>query len=285
MASERKFVLKALHDFDVKEFLGKELSSAGVSSIEIQKTPIATRITIAVRRPGLVVGKKGKTIKDISDVLKTIYGIDNPQIEVIEVQNPSLDAILMAEKIGRQLEVKGQAKSVMRFAVKEIMDAGAVGTEVRCAGKLVGKGGKAKNVAIRKGYLKKSGEEAKKVKVGTFTAYLKAGAIGVTVKIVLPGTQFSDHIDVSNLKLPTTQDGEQLPTNATEAAQENAASDKIQKAKEEKIKRVRAKKASDAPKEETKTEDATQATAEKPKRKPIIKKKTNDKEAEKGETQ
>lgn len=280
MASERKFVLKALHDFDVKEFLGKELSSAGVSSIEIQKTPIATRITIAVRRPGLVVGKKGKTIKDITDVLKTIYGIDNPQIEVIEVQNPSLDAILMAEKIGRQLEVKGQVKSVMRFAVKEIMDAGAVGTEVRCAGKLVGKGGKAKNVAIRKGYLKKSGEEAKKVKVGTFTAYLKAGAIGITVKIVLPGTQFSDHIDTNTLTLPSKQDA-QMPTDTTNAEEETTAAEKIEKAKEEKIKRVRAKKAAEnTPKEAPKEEKTEDATAEKPKRKAPAKKKTAEKPAE-----
>lgn len=215
MASERKFVLKALNDFDVKEFLAKELAPAGVSSIEIQKTPIATRITIAVRRPGLVVGKKGKTIKDITEVLKKNYEIDNPQIEVIEVQNPSLDAILMAEKIGRQLEVKGQAKSTMRFAVKEIMDTGAIGCEVRLAGKLVGKGGKAKSITIRKGYLKKSGEEAKKVKIGTYTAHLKAGAVGINVKIVLPGTQFSDHIDTTKLNTQNTTTPKETTTQTT----------------------------------------------------------------------
>ncbi|MDP3742064.1 MAG: KH domain-containing protein [Candidatus Micrarchaeota archaeon] len=133
MASEKKFIQKALSDFEVKAFLQRELEQAGVSSIQIQKTPIATRIAIAVRRPGLVVGKKGQTIKDITGALQTNYGVENPQIEVIEVQQPSLDAKLMAEKIGRQIEIKGNVKTAMRFALREIMSAGAIGAEIRAA--------------------------------------------------------------------------------------------------------------------------------------------------------
>lgn len=202
MASERKFILKAISDFRLKEFLEQELSAAGVSHIEIQRTPIATRIAIFVRRPGLVVGKKGKTIKDITDALQATYGVENPQMEVVEVPNPSLDAKLMAEKIGRQLEIKGNTKTAMRFALREIMSAGAIGGEIKAAGKLVGKGAKAKHVNMRAGYLKKSGEQAKKVHIGKFTAHMKSGTIGIVVKIVQPGTKFSDVIDISNLKLP-----------------------------------------------------------------------------------
>ena len=202
MASEKKFIQKALGDFAVKDFLKRELSQAGVSSIQIQKTPIATRIAIAVRRPGLVVGKKGQTIKDISELLQSTYGVENPQIEVIEVANPSLDAKLMAEKVGRQLETKGNVKTAMRFALREIMSAGAIGAEIRAAGKLVGKGGKAKTTTIRAGYLKKSGEESKKVSKGHFVAYLKAGAVGILVQIVQPGTLFSDTVDLTKLAVP-----------------------------------------------------------------------------------
>lgn len=199
MASEKKFIQKALADFSAKEFLQRELANAGVSSIEIQKTPIATRIAISVRRPGLVVGKKGKTIKDIADTLQHNYGVENPQIEVIEVTQPSLDAKLMAEKVGRQLETKGNVKTAMRFALREILSAGAVGAEIRAAGKLVGKGGKAKSTTVRAGYLKKSGEEAKKLSIGHYVAYLKAGAVGITVRIVPPGVAFADQVDLSKL--------------------------------------------------------------------------------------
>jgi len=202
VASEKKFIQKALSDFEVKEFLQRELAQAGVSSIQIQKTPIATRIAIAVRRPGLVVGKKGQTIKDITEMLQRSYGVENPQIEVIEVAQPSLDAKLMAEKVGKQREIKGNAKTAMRFALREIMSAGAIGSEIRAAGKLVGKGGKAKTTTIRAGYLKKSGEESKKVAEGHFTAYLKAGAVGITVKIVRPGTIFADTVDLTKLAVP-----------------------------------------------------------------------------------
>ncbi len=247
MASEKKFIQKAIVDFSIKEFLQRELVNAGVSSIDIQKTPIATRIAITVRRPGLVVGKKGQTIKDISDSLQKNYGVENPQIEVIEVAQPSLDAKLMAEKIGRQLETKGNAKTAMRFALREIMSAGAIGAEIRAAGKLVGKGGKAKSTTIRAGFLKKSGEESKKMGVGKFTSYLKAGAVGITVKIAPPGTMFADNVDVSKLVIPT------------EPLAEETAKQVVEETKPTAKKRVARKKP--AKSKETKTETKTEALA------------------------
>ena len=199
LATEKKFVHEALGYFAVKAFLGKELDKAGVSKITIQKTPIATRVTIEVRRPGMVVGKKGAGITETSDLLKQKFGIENPQIEMIEVPVPSLDAVLMSEKIARQVELKGNIKQIMRMALREIMSAGAIGAEIRVAGKVVGKGGKAKTLKVRQGYLKKSGDMMKIVRLGKRTAYPKAGAIGVTVKILPPGVQLNDKIDLTKL--------------------------------------------------------------------------------------
>lgn len=201
MAVEKKFIKKALNYLKVKEFLEKELEKAGVSSIIVQKTPIATRISLHVRRPGIVVGKRGSSIKELSELLQTKFGLDNPQIEVIEVDNPSLDAKLMAEKIGKQIELRGNAKRVMRMALSEIMGAGAVGAEIRVAGKIIGKGGKAKTLKVREGYLKKSGELVKLVRKGKFVAYLKAGAIGVSVEIVPPDTLFPDQVNLEQALL------------------------------------------------------------------------------------
>jgi small subunit ribosomal protein S3 len=192
MAVEKKFLRKALNDYRVKTFLFKELDRAGVSSIDLQKTPIATRIAITVRRPGVVVGKRGKSIKDLCDALEKDFKIENPQIEVIEVQNAALDPKLVAEKIGRRVESKPQFKPALRIALREVMEAGAMGAEIRAAGKIVGKGGKAKVLTVRQGLLKKSGDLMKLVRVGTYIARMSAGAVGITVRIVPPGTIFHD---------------------------------------------------------------------------------------------
>ncbi len=184
--------MKAVDGLKVKSFLYRELERASVSSIEIQKTPIATRITVHVRKPGMVVGKRGKSIRDLCFVLERDFGIENPQIEVIEVGAPALDARLMAEKVGKRIEAKPNVKPIMRMALQEIMGAGAMGAQIRVAGKIVGKGGKAKVFTVRNGILKKSGDQMRLVREAHYTSYLSAGAVGITVKIVPPGTIFYD---------------------------------------------------------------------------------------------
>ena len=75
MAAEKKFLKTALADLAVKMFLEKELERAGVSKVELQKTPIATRISIFVRRPGIVVGKLGTATASADEVLSSISSI------------------------------------------------------------------------------------------------------------------------------------------------------------------------------------------------------------------
>ncbi len=205
MAVEKKLIKKALNDYDVKRFLEKELERAGVSEISIQKTPIATRISILVRRPGIVVGKKGKAIKELCEELQQRFGIENPQIEVVEVMHPELDAKLMAEKIGKQIEMNPSVKPIIRSTLREIMESGAIGAEIRVAGKIVGKGAKAKALTMRSGYLKKSGEAMKLVKEGRYVVYLNAGAIGIQVRIVPPDTKFSDKIRIEDIVFESEQ--------------------------------------------------------------------------------
>src|SRR3989338_2619837 len=166
MTAMRKMIQKGLDDLQVKTYLYKDLAKAGVSDIQIQRTPIATRITAKVRKPGMVVGKKGSTIKEVCDELTRRFGIENPQFEVVEVTQPSLDAKLMAEKIGQRIEMRPNIKHIMRMALREIIEAGALGAEIQVAGKVVGKGGKAKSLRVRGGYLRKSGEPMKQVRKG-----------------------------------------------------------------------------------------------------------------------
>jgi small subunit ribosomal protein S3 len=217
MATERKFLAKAIVDYSIREFLEKELSRAGVSQVSVQQTPIATRITITVQRPGIVVGKRGSSISTLAQALESRFHIDNPQIEVVEVPIPSLDSKLMADKIGHQIELRDNAKQAVRFALREIMSAGAIGAEIRVAGKIVGKGGKAKAFTVRSGYLKKSGDMVKLVHEGHYTAYPKAGAVGITVKILPPGTNIPDKLDLRAMNKAVVEQAPQPPAQDAEA--------------------------------------------------------------------
>ncbi len=199
MAIERRFVRKAIADYQVKQFIKKELERAGVSQVILQKTPMATRIILYVRRPGIVVGKRGSSIKDLCEKLTRLFGVENPQLDVIEVEKPALDAILMAEKVGKQIEVRGNVKQILRYSLKEIMEAGAQGAEIRIAGKVVGKGGKAKALKLSAGHLKKSGDLMSLVPEGRYICFLKAGTIGVRVKIVPPNVRFPDTYDYKDI--------------------------------------------------------------------------------------
>ncbi|MEK6924227.1 MAG: 30S ribosomal protein S3 [Candidatus Micrarchaeota archaeon] len=235
MASEKKFLQKAMNDYEVRKFLEKQLERAGISSVQVQKTPVATRITLYVQRPGIVVGKKGTAIDELAHSLMR-FGIENPKIEVVEVAVPSLDSKLMCEKIARQIEMRGNVKQAVRMTLREIMSAGAVGAEIRVAGKLVGKGGKAKTVTMRQGFLKKSGDPMKLVREAKYTAYPRAGAVGITVKILPPGVVLPDKIDVSKATLAevaetpvggaTPEDADGKETEATETAPADADGEK-----------------------------------------------------------
>ncbi|MFA6048940.1 MAG: 30S ribosomal protein S3 [Candidatus Micrarchaeia archaeon] len=270
MATEKKFIKKSINYYRVKNFLEKKLEKAGVSQINIQKTPVATRITLFIRRPGMVVGKRGSSIRELCEELSRDYAIDNPQLDVIEVENPQLDARLVAEKIGKQIELRGNVKQVLRFTLQEIMESGAIGAEIRIAGKVVGKGGKAKTLTARAGFLKKSGDPVKLVREGVYTAYLKAGAIGIRVRIVPPGTVFPEKIDVSVLNAPepeatvvNAEGEEQAATGEAKAdeATEEKIAEKIEEAKEEKIKQAKKPRAKKAKKAEG-AEEAKEAASE-----------------------
>lgn len=270
MAVEKKFLHKAINEHIVKDYLGKELNSAGVSSITIQKTPLATRIALRVRRPSVVIGKKGSNVKAVGEELEKSYGIENPQLDVIEVETPELDAKLVAQRIARQIEIEGNIKQTMRFNLNDVMAAGALGCEIAVAGKVVGKGGKAKAIRMRRGYLKKSGDVKKLVDVAKATAYLKAGAIGVRVKIVPPGVAFPDaaKINEEELNALIAKAGQEQKVVETAAGAEAAAASVAEKEAEEAGKKL-----------EEKIEAARQE-AEKPKVKRTAKKKT-EKQAEK----
>lgn len=195
MVVERKFVKDKTRECAVKEFLGKYLERVGFSHIDIQKTPVGFSIIIYSSKPGLIVGRKGINIKDIQDTLQKEFKLESPVVEVREVENPNLDPQIMAEQIGNQLMKYGVArfKAIGHKAVEKMIEAGAIGCEVKIGGKVPST--RARFWKFYAGYLPKCGDIAiKEVKKGFKSILLKSGIIGITVKLLPPGVKMPDQV-------------------------------------------------------------------------------------------
>ena len=160
-----------------------------------------TRITVYVLNPGRVIGRGGKTVNDITDTIKVNFKVENPQINVMEIDNRMLEPRLIAKSITDRLERGINARRIIQSTLKEIIQNGALGAEIVAAGKLAAKGARKKKIRKSLGYLPKAGNLTELVREAHATAYPKYGAIGITVKLVPPGTVFPDRV-MRALELP-----------------------------------------------------------------------------------
>ena len=195
MARERKFIEEKMDRVILKEFLQKQTERAGYGGADISRTPMGTRITLYTERPALVIGRKGKRIREITEDIKEKFDFDNPQIEVQEVERPQLNAQIMAEKLASSLERGWYFRRAGHSTVRKIMDAGAKGCQVILSGKVSGPRHRVEK--FQDGHIKYCGEERKKwMEEGFAQAKLKLGIIGVTVKIMDPNAKLPDEIEI-----------------------------------------------------------------------------------------
>jgi len=194
MAGERKFIRESTNRILIKEFLIKKVEGAGFGGMTIQRTPMGTRINIVVERPGMVIGKGGSKIKEITGEIKDKFNVDNPQIEIQEAgSKASLNAQIMAEKLAEALERGWHFRRAGHSTVRRIMSAGARGCQIVIAGKLTG--ARHRTEKFTEGHIKYCGETAKEVMDRGFAvAKLKAGVLGVKVGIMKPDVKLPDEI-------------------------------------------------------------------------------------------
>ena len=112
---ERKFVTEKIKEFQIQEYIKSTLRNAGLSHVNVQKTPLGEKVIVHTSRPGIVVGRKGQNIKQLTKTLKKEFELENPQIEISEVEDRGLNAAIMAESIASYLEKFG-TKNLMIFA-------------------------------------------------------------------------------------------------------------------------------------------------------------------------
>lgn len=194
---ERKFVNQNIKEFEIKEYIRSNLSRVGLSDVKLQRTPLGEKIIISTSRPGLVVGRSGTNITKLTQDLKNVFKLENPQIEIEEVLSIGLDANIIAEMIANSLEKFGLArfKGIGHKAMADVMGSGAFGVEILISGKVPST--RAKTWRFYQGYLKKCGDIAvSEVKVAYAAAQLKSGTVGIKVSIMLPGTILPDRLSL-----------------------------------------------------------------------------------------
>ena len=195
MASERKIVAVNLKRVLLKEYVMRETARAGFGGLDIQRTPMGTRITLFAERPGIVIGRRGASIKALTANIDRNFELDNPQIEVEEVRNPALNAQIMAEKLASALERGWHFRRAGHSTLRRIMASGARGALIRLSGKLTSQ--RHRTEKFKAGHIKYNGEPKNLwVDQGFATSHLKRGSLGVTVWITDPNAKLPDEIDV-----------------------------------------------------------------------------------------
>ncbi len=230
MASERKFVTENIRRQLLREYMMSRVGRAGFGGLDVQRTPMGTRVTLITERPGLVIGRRGEAIKTLTRAIEEDFNFNNPQIEVQEVENPNLNAQIMAEKLANALERGWHFRRAGHSTVRRIMDSGARGCQVIIAGKLTGQ--RHRTEKFKEGHIKYCGQaKLNFMHQGFAPAKLKPGIIGVTVQIMDPKARLPDEIEI----LAPPPPGPEAPAASPEAkaAESKAEEKKAEEAVEE----------------------------------------------------
>ncbi len=181
---ERIFIQKAKENVSMEEFIRGKFAAAKCGRIEVQHTPIVTRIVIYTTTPGMVIGAGGERIKETIDILKSQFKIENPQIDVQKIENPDIEPYIVAQALATSIENGVNYKKLGNVYLSRVMSAGAIGCEIILKGKLGGE--RSRKARFTNGYLKKCGEPAQNdVLYGFAIANPRLGNIGISVKIML----------------------------------------------------------------------------------------------------
>ena len=195
MADEHQFIEDGLRRSQINEFFADELGRAGYGGMDVAQTPMGTQIVLKAEKPGMVIGKGGKNIRKITTELEDRFDMDDPQIDVQEVDEPDLNAQIVADRLANALERGWYFRKAGHTTIDRIMDAGALGAEIVLSGKVTG--ARSRVEKFNRGYIKHNGEPAEEVvDHGQGVAVMKLGTIGVNVKIIPPGATLPDDFQV-----------------------------------------------------------------------------------------
>jgi len=168
----------------LKDYLRIQIKDAGFSHAEISKTPTGTRVALHVTRPGIVIGRKGSGIRELTEKLTTDFGLKNPQISVNEIEKPDLSPSVMCTRMASHLERGTAFRRATMWTMKQIMESGAMGVQITISGKL--RGDRSAFEKHTAGILPRAGHHAEVI-VDEDIAHVKTamGLIGIRIRIAI----------------------------------------------------------------------------------------------------
>ena len=166
----------------LKDYLREKIKDSGFSEVEISKTPTGTRIALHVTRPGIVIGRKGVGIRELTEVLGTKFGLKNPQISVTEIPKPELSPSVMCNRLASHIERGTAFRRATMWTLQQIMENGAMGVQITVSGKLRGDRSAFEKHSL--GILPRAGHHADVI-VSEDIAHVKTpmGLIGIRIRI------------------------------------------------------------------------------------------------------
>ena len=166
----------------LNDFLREEIKESGFHRVEISKTPSGTKITLFVTRPGIVIGRKGVGIKQLTEKVESDFGFKNPQISVEEIPKAELSPSVMCNRLASHIERGTAFRRATMWTLNQIMEAGAMGVQITISGKL--RGDRSAFEKHTRGILPRAGNYAKDIVSEDVTHTKTAmGLIGIKIRI------------------------------------------------------------------------------------------------------
>ena len=220
----------------LNNYLKVKIKESGFSKVEVSKTPTGTRVVLYVTRPGIVIGRKGTGIRELTEKLENEFGLKNPQLSVEEIKKPELSPRVMCNRMASHLERGTAFRRATMWTMQQIMENGAMGTQITISGKLRGdRSAFEKHVA---GILPRAGHHADVI-VSEDIVHVETpmGLIGIRIRIA----QKEKLIPEFELKGKTPQQKEdilKIKHDADELAKKAQTESELVKIEEEKIKKI-----------------------------------------------
>ena len=136
--SEKDFATYLHEDIKIRKLLNKELKDAVISKIDIEKTKETVTVNVVAARPGVIIGQDGKTVETLTKAITKLVHGKSVKLNVVEVENPDLDAKVISRWIAEQLENRASFRTAQKKAMQRVMKAGAKGIKTLVSGRLGG---------------------------------------------------------------------------------------------------------------------------------------------------
>ncbi|MHA2495890.1 MAG: 30S ribosomal protein S3, partial [Candidatus Hodarchaeales archaeon] len=209
MAATRYFIEKGIQYVEIDEYFKRELDRAGYGYINISKTPMGHRIVIYAVRLGMVIGKRGRNIRRLTQELEGRYGLESPQLEIKELTEAELHPEVAASRLVSQIQRGFHFRRAGYSLLRRISASGAPGVEISVSGKLTSQ--RSRRETFRVGFVAKSGEPARiHVKAAVVRCLMKQGVIGVRVRIMMPGVRLPDQPELLPNPFPEEEEKEEF---------------------------------------------------------------------------